>query len=496
MHAADGTVRDRIPRRSMQMTNDHEASQSRPAVSVLLPFLGDEREAARALDALCSIERGPDDEVIVADNSPDQVMCAIAPRWPGVRAVPAAEERSAYYARNVAAVSARNGWLLFTDADCLPEPNILGLYFAEPVADDVGAIAGEVFGDRSQTQVIARYQRDRGYLNQERYVLSDRPYAVTANLLVRAEAWDSVGGFLEGVRCDADADFTWRLQVAGWRLGYRAAASVTHSYRETVSEFSRMILGYAAGRAWLNRRYPGAYADRTSPAALPQALVGALRWCLAGDRERARFRAIDALVIVLDRVGLALGNSAPSAPRARARGVVIATTFPARAEISISQRLSELGPLESPLRVEAAHRPERQDLAAARAHAVDYWEDDTEVSRVRALAWLATRHPLRCAADYGRGRRDQHDSTAVPLRVLAPAAGRLLRGHQPRIVALETGAEFTAMRLARVTGLALSSGAGSRGGPERRVRDGALDGPVLGEGGSDEQANPLAEGLG
>src|ERR1700722_7928274 len=246
------------------MTHDHEASHSRPAVSVLMPFLGDEREAARALDALCSIERGPDDEVIVADNSPDQVMCAIAPRWPGVRAVPAAEERSAYYARNVAAVSARNDWFLFTDADCLPEPNILGLYFAEPVPDDVGAIAGEVLGDHSQTQVIARYQRDRGYLNQKRYVLSDRPYAVTANLLVRAQAWESVGGFLEGVRCDADADFTWRLQAAGWRLGYRAAASVTHSYRETVSEFSRMILGYAAGRAWLNRRYPGAYTDRAS----------------------------------------------------------------------------------------------------------------------------------------------------------------------------------------------------------------------------------------
>src|SRR6202034_2145709 len=63
MHAADGTVRDRIPRRSTPMTNDHDASRSRPAVSVLMPFLGDEREAARALDALCSIERGPDDEV-------------------------------------------------------------------------------------------------------------------------------------------------------------------------------------------------------------------------------------------------------------------------------------------------------------------------------------------------------------------------------------------------------------------------------------------------
>ncbi len=461
-----------------------------------MPFLGDEREAARALDALCGIERRPDDEVIVADNSPDQVMCAIAPRWPGVRAIPAADERSAYYARNIAAVSARNDWFLFTDADCLPEPNILARYFAEPVADDVGAIAGEVFGDPSQTQVIARYQRDRSYLNQERYVLSERPYAVTANLLVRAQAWDSVGGFLEGVRCDADADFTWRLQAAGWRLGYRAAAGVTHSYRETVGDFSRMILGYAAGRAWLARRYPGAYSDRAAPTALPRALVGAVRWWLVGDRERARFRAIDALVIVLDRVGLAFGNSAPSAARGRARGVVIATTFPALTETSISERLSELGTLESPIRIEAAHRPQRQDLVAARAHAVDYWEDDTELSRVKALAWLATRHPLRCAADYGRRQRGRAHAVAVPLRVLAPAAGRLLREHQPRLVALETGAESAGIRLARVTGLVLSCRTGSGGDPERCTGEGAPARAALSEGGSDEQANPLAEGLG
>lgn len=444
------------------MSNHEQAGSPRPAVSVLMPFLGDEEEAARALNALCRIERRAGDEIVVADNCPDQIMRAIASRWPGVRAVPAAEERSAYYARNVAGAAASNEWFLFTDADCLPAPDILERYFAEPVAADVGAIAGEVFGDPNQTEVIARYQRDRGYLNQERYVRSPRPYAVTANLLVRADAWRSVGGFLEGVSCDADTDFTWRLQAAGWRLGYRHEASVTHSYRDTARAFARMVISYAAGRAWLNRRYPGAYPERRSPLAIPRALAGALRWSLTGDCDRARFRAIDAMVIVLDAFGLTRPNSTAEVARDQADHVVVANEFPTLGERSEGQE---------GVRFEAAHRPGQQDLQTFRRSVVHYWEDDTELTRLRALARLVRRRPVRCAADFRarRGGRTPTTAAAPPLRVLAPSAVRLLSGSPVRVVALDRDAVHAADRLSRVTGVALGPAPASG-----RQGDGAL----------------------
>lgn len=428
------------------MSTDQAVSQPRPPVSVLLPFLGDARDAAEALDALSVIERISGDELIVADNSPTQVLAGIAAGWPDVRVTAAVDEQSAYYARNAAAAAARNEWLLFTDADCTPTPSILERYFDQPIGDEVGAIAGEVDGERGQTELIARYQRDRGYLNQRRYVQSARPYAVTANLLVRTQAWRSVGGFLEGVLCDADTDFAWRLQAAGWSLGYRPEASVSHRYRETLPAFARMVVSYAAGRAWLKRRYPDAYPERANPAAIPRALGAALRWSVAGELERGRFRAIDALVIVLDRLGLARGNSARSARTARrapASLVVIADAFPAKDEATVATELGES------VAVEAHHRPVRQDLAAARSHDISYWEDDTPAQRLRALARVAVRHPGRVLADLV-----QRPGDSLPLRVLAPAAERLMVGEGRRIAAVG-GDAVEAERLARLTGVDL-----------------------------------------
>ncbi len=420
-----------------------------------MPFLGDREEAQAALRALSGIARRPDDEIVVADNSPGLVICAVATSFEGVTAIPANEQQSAYYARNAAAGAARNHWLLFTDADCIPEPDILDRYFAEPIDDADGAIAGEVIGDPAQQPIIARYQRDRGYLQQRRYVNAERPYAVTANLLVRASALHSVGGFLEGVLCDEDTDFTWRLQDAGWRLGYRPEARVAHRFRESPQAFARMILSYAAGRAWLNRRYADAYPSPEPLRAIPRALAASIRWWFAHDRERARFRAIDAMVMALDRLGSLRDNSVrgPDDRRPRADVVVLTDIFPDATTTEVAEQLAALAQAGCVARVEATRRPTRQDLSAVRAHVANYREDESPLFVLRSLLWLWTRDPLRMLAEVwaspgSRARRPQPQ-----LRAIAPIVVRLKRGGERQLHAggSDDGAA-TAARVARLAG--------------------------------------------
>src|SRR2546421_1796924 len=220
-----------------------------------MPFAGSDADARRALVALVRIRRAPGDELVVADNTRRGLMSAAAGSSP-VRVVPTGTERSSYPARNCGAQQARGEWLLFIDSDCLPEPDIVERYFIRAPAPDEGALAGEIDGDPRQRSLTARYTVTRGYMSQAHLVYDrDRPYAITANLLVRRAAWDSVGGFLEGVRSGGDTDFCWRLQAAGWRLGYRPAARVVHHNREALRAFVRVMGRYAAGRAWLRRRY-------------------------------------------------------------------------------------------------------------------------------------------------------------------------------------------------------------------------------------------------
>ena len=136
--------------------------------------------------------------------------------------VHAPEQPSSYYARNAGAAVASGEWLLFIDADCVPAPDLLDRYFAEPIGERCGAVAGGIVGVADQDSLLARYARDRNFLDQaEGMHGSAGVAAATGNLLVRRRTFDELGGFADGIRSAGDVDFCWRMRDAGWTLEQR-----------------------------------------------------------------------------------------------------------------------------------------------------------------------------------------------------------------------------------------------------------------------------------
>jgi len=288
-----------------------------------MPFAGDRAAALRAVDRLRSIAIQPGDELVIADNCGVLASTDLGP----VRVVAARGERSPAHARNVGAAVATGEWILFLDADTIPPPTILDAYFREEIGDDVGALAGEIRPAAGAATLASRYGAARNFLGQQAHVAhSYRPRASSANLLVRRQALEAIGGFCEGIRTAEDTDFCWRLQEHGWRLELRSAAVVEHVYRETLHELRRQWRSYAAGRAWLSRRYRGFHPepafrralrrvlarDRSSrgPRIEPPAASASFRSGFAGFVQRLQFLAVDVLLGFEELVGLRMANTA------------------------------------------------------------------------------------------------------------------------------------------------------------------------------------------
>jgi mycofactocin system glycosyltransferase len=130
-----------------------------------------------------------------------------------------------------------------------------------PHFDDprVGLVAPRVLGGR-------RTSLDLGGEAARIRVGTRVSYVPAAAILVRAVAFDDIGGFDEGLRFGEDVDFVWRLDAAGWSCRYEPASSVWHTPRSTWAERLRQQVGYGSSAAPLALRHPAGLAPFRSTA--------------------------------------------------------------------------------------------------------------------------------------------------------------------------------------------------------------------------------------
>lgn len=157
-------------------------------------------------------------------------------------------------ARNVGRRHVRTSLIAFVDADVDLLDDICSQCWLEPLLphfDDpnVGLVAPRVAGEPgSPLDLGDEPARIRSGTRVS--------YVPAAAIVVRASAFDDIGGFDEALRFGEDVDFVWRLDQAGWACRYEPASSVWHEPRPGLVARLAQHVGYGTSAAPLSVRHP------------------------------------------------------------------------------------------------------------------------------------------------------------------------------------------------------------------------------------------------
>jgi glycosyltransferase involved in cell wall biosynthesis len=184
------------------------ANGQSPRVSVVVPARNASATLGRTLESLKRQQLDAAYEVIVVDDGSSDGTFELASRpGPPVTVVRNDDTRGPGAARNEGVRAARAPVIAFTDADCFPAPDWLSRGLRAIEGADL--VQGAVEPDPS----VSRSRFDRTIV-----VNGEHGYYETANMFVRRELFESLGGFEDWiVERGGEGLFGWRAPQDGRR---------------------------------------------------------------------------------------------------------------------------------------------------------------------------------------------------------------------------------------------------------------------------------------
>lgn len=261
--ATDGEGQSREPDGKAQATPARLSPAPPLLASIIVPVFNGAAVIERCLDALArqTLDTDSWEVIVIADGSTDETP-AVVESWMGAQpqvharlivqtnAGPAA-------ARNRGAELAHAPILLFTDADCAPEPDWAARLLAVFDESDVVGAKGVYLSD--QTGLVPRFVQAEYEDRYDRMAdLSQIDTIDTYAAAYRRDVFLDNGGFdptFVKAACE-DHDLSFRLAQRGYRMVFAPEVKVRHLHVETIGGYLRRKYHVGFWKSLLTHRHP------------------------------------------------------------------------------------------------------------------------------------------------------------------------------------------------------------------------------------------------
>lgn len=236
-------------------------------VSVVIPVRNEATTLPDQFSALAQQTYRGRWEVVISDNGSTDGSQQIAIDWtdrlPSLRVVDSSQRPGIGHARNVGARVASGSLIALCDGDDRCEPGWLEAMVEGLRKYDL--VGGRL--DVSDNDPIAIAWRRPFPSDGLPVALGFLPYAIGANCAVRKQVVEALGGWREDYENRAgveDVEFSWRAQLANYRIGFAPDAVVRYRYRSGLISLAKQFYRYGLMEPKLYKEFRRAGVARSS----------------------------------------------------------------------------------------------------------------------------------------------------------------------------------------------------------------------------------------
>lgn len=226
-----------------------------PRVSVVICAYNAERTMEECLESLTAL-RYPNFEIIIVDDGSTDRTREISERYPQFRLI-SHENRGLSVARNEGIFAATGEIVAFTDSDCAVDPDWLTFLVHRLLSESFAAVGGPNLPPAEDHWIPEVVARSPGGPTHVLLTDFEAEHIPGCNMAFWRDKLLEVGLFDPVYRAAGDdVDMCWRLQNAGYKIGFAASALVWHRRRATIAAYLGQQRGYGHAESLLYFKHP------------------------------------------------------------------------------------------------------------------------------------------------------------------------------------------------------------------------------------------------